>query len=57
MYWCLRNKLRVGEVAVIMYPRQQGVSSINAVRAAYYMAKVTLAILIDLLRPKEDPLV
>lgn len=57
LYWCLRNKLRVGEVAVIMYPRQQGVSSINAVRAAYYMAKVTLAILIDLLRPKEDPLV
>ena len=56
LYWCLRNGLQVGEVPVTMYPRQQGVSSIGSLHAVYYMVKVTLAILIDRLRPKEDPL-
>jgi glycosyltransferase involved in cell wall biosynthesis len=56
LYWCLRNRLRVGEIPVVMFARQQGVSSIGSLRAVYYMVKVTLAILIDGLRPKEDPL-
>jgi glycosyltransferase involved in cell wall biosynthesis len=57
LYWCIRNRLRVGEIAVTMQERQGGTSSIHTVRAVYYMIKVTLAILIDMLRAKEDPLV
>ena len=56
LYWCLRNGLRVGEIPVVMYERAAGTSSIGSLRALYYMIKVTLAILIDRLRPKEDPL-
>lgn len=56
LYWCLRNGLRVGEIPVVMYERAAGTSSIGSWRALYYMVKVTLAILIDRLRPKEDPL-
>jgi glycosyltransferase involved in cell wall biosynthesis len=54
LYWCIRNRLRVGEIPVVMYERNGGVSSIKTARAVYYMIKVTLAILIDLLRPKEN---
>jgi glycosyltransferase involved in cell wall biosynthesis len=57
LYWCIRNGLRVGEIPVVMYPRQDGRSSIHSLRPLYYMIKVTIAILIDMLRPKEDPLV
>lgn len=53
LYWCIRNKLRVGEIPVVMYPRTNGVSSIKTLRAMYYMTKVTLAILVDMLRRKE----
>jgi hypothetical protein len=53
LYWCIRNRLRVGEVPVRMYERQAGRSSIRAWRSLYYMVKVTLAITVDLLRPKE----
>jgi hypothetical protein len=56
LYWCIRNKLRVGEIPVVMYERAAGTSSIRTLKAIYYMVKVTLAILIDVLRPKEDPL-
>lgn len=56
LYWCIRNGLRVGEIPVVMYPRAGGRSSIRSLRPLYYMVKVTLAILIDMLRPKEDPL-
>jgi hypothetical protein len=40
-----RAKLKVQEVPVQMRERQGGTSSIDAVRAIYYMWKVTLAIL------------
>lgn len=52
-----RAGLRLHEVPVAMQPRQGGVSSITALRSGYYMLKVTLAILIGLLRraPAADP--
>lgn len=53
LYWCLRNRLRVGELPVIMHERQGGASSITSLRPAYYMLKVTLGILIDLIRRPE----
>jgi glycosyltransferase involved in cell wall biosynthesis len=46
----LRNKLRIIEIPVIMQERQGGVSSIRSLRSAYYMIKVSLAIVIDVLR-------
>jgi len=45
-----RLGLRVAEVAVTMVERQASESSINVPTSAYYAVKVTLAILIDLLR-------
>ena len=53
LFWCARNHLRIGELPVRMYPRQEGVSSIHGWRPLYYMLKVTLAILFDRLRRKE----
>jgi len=53
LFWCARNRLRVGEFPVRMHARAGGVSSIRSWRTAYYMAKVTLAILIDRLRRQE----
>jgi glycosyltransferase involved in cell wall biosynthesis len=50
LYWCVRNKLRVGEIPVRMHARQGGVSSIGVGQSVYYMLKVTLAILLDRLR-------
>ncbi len=41
-----RAGLRVVELPVVMAPRRGGVSSINHWRGAYYMVKVTLAVLI-----------
>lgn len=46
----LYRGFRVKEVPVLMNERQGGVSSINALKSAYYMIKVTLAILIAGLR-------
>lgn len=40
----------VGEYPVIMRERMEGVSSISPVRSVYYMVKVTLAILVEMLR-------
>lgn len=45
-----RSGLRQREVAVKMMPRRHGNSSITPLRSVYYMIKVILAILIDLLR-------
>jgi glycosyltransferase involved in cell wall biosynthesis len=42
--------LKVAETPVEMNPRQGGKTSINALRAAYYMVKVALAIFVDLFR-------
>ena len=40
----------VGEYPVIMRERTEGVSSISPIRSVYYMVKVTLAILVEMLR-------
>lgn len=53
LYWCVRNGLAVGELPVRMRERQAGVSSIRHLAGAYYMLKVTLAILIDRVRLPE----
>jgi glycosyltransferase involved in cell wall biosynthesis len=42
-----RKKLRIKEVSVNMSPRQGGSSSITAIKSIYYMAKVTLSILMQ----------
>lgn len=46
-----RAGLRICEIPVTMKPRYGGRSSITSLRSIYYMVKVTLAILIGLLRP------
>lgn len=46
----LRQRYKVVEVPVIMNSREKGASSINKVKAVYYMFKVSLAIVIDFLR-------
>jgi len=46
----LRHKYKVKEVPVIMKERKGGVSSISMGKSAYYMVKVSLAILIERLR-------
>jgi glycosyltransferase involved in cell wall biosynthesis len=53
LYWCARNGLAIGELPVRMRKRQGGVSSIRKMTAAYYMLKVTLAILFDRVRVPE----
>lgn len=40
----------VGEYPVMMRERKEGVSSISPVKSVYYMVKVTLAILVEMLR-------
>ena len=49
-----RAGLRLREIPVRMRAREHGVSSITPARSAYYMIKVTLAILITLLRRAPD---
>ena len=53
LFWCARNGLKVGELPVRMFERQGGVSSIRKLKAAYYMVKVSLAILFDRIRGSE----
>lgn len=53
LFWCARNGLRVGEVAVHMRERLEGESSIRYLRTVYYMVKVTIAILLDRIRSRE----
>lgn len=45
-----RNGFRLKEVPVKMLQRSAGESSINSVRAVYYMVKVLLAILVDVFK-------
>lgn len=40
-----RNKLKITEVPVVMHERQGGTSSIAGLSSAYYMIKVTLAVI------------
>ncbi|HKA06743.1 MAG TPA: glycosyltransferase family 2 protein [Gemmataceae bacterium] len=53
LFWCARNGLKVGELPVRMFERQGGVSSIRKLKAAYYMVKVSLAIVFDRIRRTE----
>lgn len=53
LFWCVRNKLKTGEIPVRMHERAGGVSSIHFIKSVYYMVKVSLAILIDRIREKE----
>ena len=46
----LRKKKKVTELPVIMREREEGTSSIAGPKSAYYMIKVTLAILIERIR-------
>lgn len=46
----IRKKKKVGEIPVIMYEREGGVSSISMKKSVYYMIKVSLAILIERIR-------
>lgn len=46
----LRNGGKVKEIPVVMRERAGGVSSISPVKSIYYMIKVSLAILIEVLR-------
>ncbi len=50
-----KHGLRTAEIPVEMHERQGGVTSIRPLHAAYYMVKVTLAILIDLFRKYAPP--
>lgn len=49
----LRKGYKVEEIPVIMRERQGGVSSISLKKSVYYMVKVTLAILVEILRKRE----
>jgi glycosyltransferase involved in cell wall biosynthesis len=44
-----RGHARIGEVPALMRPRRGGVSSIRYLKSAYYMVKVTLAIILCIL--------
>lgn len=48
----LRNNYRISEVPVLMRPRQHGESSITRNRAAYYMIKVTMAVIMAAIAQK-----
>ena len=48
----LRAGGKVKEYPVIMKKREEGVSSIGPWKAVYYMVKVTLAIIIEKMRPR-----
>lgn len=47
-----RRRFRSVEVPVKMHPRLAGRSSISPSRACYYMLKVTVAVVMDLFRPR-----
>ncbi|MFN8005697.1 MAG: glycosyltransferase family 2 protein [Terriglobia bacterium] len=53
LFWCARNKLRIGEIPVRMHKRQGGISSIRRFKTLEYMLMVSLAIVVDRLRMKE----
>ncbi|MCL2627440.1 MAG: glycosyltransferase family 2 protein [Oscillospiraceae bacterium] len=48
----IKNKLRVCEVPVKMRERQGGKSSISAIKSVYYMLKVSIGIIISVIKPK-----
>ena len=48
--YCLRKKYKIKEIPVIMHERENGESSINTIKAIYYMIKVSLSIIVDSLK-------
>ena len=50
----VRNGLKILEVPVLMRPRLSGHSSINRRKSAYYMLKVSLALIVDSMRGKPN---
>lgn len=46
----LNRKMKVMEIPVVMKERQGGVSSINPSKSVYYMIKVSLAIIMEMIR-------
>ena len=46
----IRKGRKVEEIPVVMQERQGGISSISPLKSVYYMIKVTLAILIEMIR-------
>jgi len=48
----IRNRLNVKELPVTMRERQGGASSITPVKSVYYMFKVSLGIIISLIKPR-----
>lgn len=50
-----KNGLSVCEVPVAMNKREEGKSSITALKAVYYMIKVSLAVIISSFRRKSNP--
>ncbi len=52
----VKHRLRLLEVPVLMREREHGSSSITALRSAYYVLKVTLALLVGVFRRKSVPL-
>ena len=50
-----KNRLRLVEVPVAMRERETGQSSITFIRSVYYVAKVTLALLIAMVRKYAGP--
>ncbi len=53
LFWCARNRMKIGEIPVRMHERQGGVSSIRRLGMVYYLLKVSLAIMVDRLRRHE----
>lgn len=49
----VKSGFRVMEVPVTMHERQNGKSSINALRSVYYMIKVSIAVLLHSMRGKK----
>lgn len=45
-----KNKLKIGEVPVVMRERQGGFSSIGGTQSIYYMFKVTLAVIFSFIK-------
>ena len=52
----IKHRLRLLEVPVLMREREHGSSSITALRSAYYVLKVTLALMVGVFRRKAVPL-
>jgi len=48
--FCKKNNLRIKEVGILMREREKGSSSLTVINSMYYMIKVTLSILINILR-------